>query len=156
MDCHSWKAISWKRSSWSCALNAKARSALNSNPRWVCSHSSSMRFCSVSFISKLRCLLSRQLTSTVSVPLSYTELPDIGIADEEYLPWLLIKLFTNRSLAFGNRFDKHDLLKAIIEPQGALSDRFTLVPMPSILLNTASEQDLQDLITFLITGPVTD
>lgn len=115
-----------------------------------------MRFCSVSFISKFSCLLSRQLTSTVSVPLSYTELPDIGIADEEYLPWLLIKLFTNRSLAFGNRFDKHDLLEAIIEQQEALSDHFTLVPMPSTLLNTASEQDLQDLITFLITDPVTD
>ena len=58
--------------------------------------------------------------------------------------------------AVGNRFGKRDLLEAIIEPQKALSDQFTLVPMPSTLLNTASEQDLQDLITFLITGPVTD
>ncbi len=58
--------------------------------------------------------------------------------------------------AVGNRFGKRDLLEAIIEPQKALSDQFTLVPMPSTLLNTASKQDLQDLITFLITGPQAD
>jgi hypothetical protein len=48
------------------------------------------------------------------------------------------------------------LLEAIIEPQKALSDQFALVPMPSTLLNTASKQDLQDLIAFLIAGPQAD
>jgi cytochrome c551/c552 len=58
--------------------------------------------------------------------------------------------------AVGNRFGKRDLLEAIIEPQKALSDQFTLVPMPSTLLNTASKQDLQDLIAFLIAGAQLD
>ena len=56
----------------------------------------------------------------------------------------------------GNRFGARDLLVAIIEPQKAVSDQFTLVPMPPALLNTASKQDLQDLIGFLIAGPQSD
>ena len=58
--------------------------------------------------------------------------------------------------AVGNRFGKRDLLEAIIEPQKVLSDQFALVPMPSTLLNTASKQDLQDLIAFLIAGTQVD
>ncbi|MDA0666575.1 MAG: DUF1080 domain-containing protein [Planctomycetota bacterium] len=53
----------------------------------------------------------------------------------------------------GNRFGKRDLLEAIIEPQKAVSDQFTLVPMPPALLNTASKQDLHDLIGYLIADP---
>ncbi len=55
--------------------------------------------------------------------------------------------------AVANRFGHRDLLEAIIEPKKAVSDQFTLVPMPARLLNTANEQDLHDLFRFLEAGP---
>ena len=54
--------------------------------------------------------------------------------------------------AVANRFGRRDLLEAMIEPQKAVSDQFTLVPMPPGLLNTATVDDLLDLFRFLEAG----
>jgi|FLOH01.1.fsa_nt_gi glucose/arabinose dehydrogenase/cytochrome c551/c552 len=54
--------------------------------------------------------------------------------------------------AVANRFGRRDLLEAIVVPQKAVSDQFTLVQMPTNLLDSASATDLRDLIAFLEAG----
>jgi glucose/arabinose dehydrogenase/cytochrome c551/c552 len=58
--------------------------------------------------------------------------------------------------AVANRFSQHDILEALVDPQKAVSDQFTLVPMPAALLDTASAADLRDLMSFLEAGPQRD
>ena len=55
--------------------------------------------------------------------------------------------------AAGHRFGRRDLLEAILEPAKDVSDQYTLVPMPSGLLDSLSAAELADFLLFLETGP---
>jgi cytochrome c551/c552 len=55
-----------------------------------------------------------------------------------------------------HRFGRRDLLEAILVPQKAVSDQYTLVPMPSGLLDTATAEELTALIHYLEAGPPAD
>jgi cytochrome c551/c552 len=51
--------------------------------------------------------------------------------------------------AAGARFGRRDLLTAILEPQAAVSDQYTLVPMPAGLGDSLDAAELRDLIGWL-------